>query len=921
MRNFCLSLFSIFGILTFLAVPAVAEENVGQVRQPIVAGALVDNNTQKARGLVTVGGGCSGTLINQYWVLTADHCVTSNGRIGGPSAALGNVRVTAAWSATTVTPTRLVRNWGGSGRDVALVFLGNGDFGTMPIQLLNYSGLDPGMTMVKYGRGISAYASAGPPAVAATNDGRYRTATFSVSSVGTNTYTLQANSAGQVGNGGDSGGPDWVSAGGSLLNIAGVQSTCVATGYVPGQPANWNWATGVSSCNSAPIWDIYYDIVEITRPQYVAFCKDYAAKAVAAVSESNSLGCGFGGARWTADSGAHLDWCIGLTGNQGPPNTETAERTSALRQCRREKGAITLEEARRFPTDVIVKKTPAEDAGVLKTLPEARKFPDSVIVKVPGADDGGSPASLIPAPSPAPGVNFAGDWSTVTGGTAYAMSLQQDAAGRVTGEYAPAGSADRYRIAGSVVGTELVAQWTEGAATGIARFTIAADGNSFSGGWASGATMPAPTQNQWTGARVAVAPPDVPVPPPMAGGRCGPPGGAAVVVIPNPDLDRLNVRDAPGGRVLGTIPEGSEVSIVGQCGSELAAGIVAPAPGEDVANWCQIDRPMTGCVFADFLDFGAAGGGGAAGIVAGIAKPQSQPPPPPADMGAGGAPAVLIKGANVRSEPDSKKQNVIATLGTGSMVAVIECGKSWCRVQAPGIGSGWISKQFLQIGGGAPESGPPPDVAMGEPSPAPGPAAPAGGDGCGLPMGMATVVIADPKLDKLNVRDAPGGKVVTTVPEGSQVSVIGECGAVLAAGIAKPAPTPGWCQIDSPVAGCVSAKFLAAGGAAGGGGAAGFAAAPSFAGAWQTTVDGIGHEVVLSQNGGTVSGSYKGDEGSAGQIKGKVKGNVLRFSWVQNDGQTGSGRFALSADGQSFEGSYTFSSNPDQVDGIWTGTR
>src|SRR5204862_6075156 len=102
------------------------------------------------------GGGCSGTLINQYGVLTADHCVTSNAQVNGPMAGFGSVQITATWSAAVVTPTRFVRNWGGSGRDVALIFLGNGDFGNMPIQLLNYIGLDTGMLVSKFGRGISA---------------------------------------------------------------------------------------------------------------------------------------------------------------------------------------------------------------------------------------------------------------------------------------------------------------------------------------------------------------------------------------------------------------------------------------------------------------------------------------------------------------------------------------------------------------------------------------------------------------------------------------------------------------------------------------------------------------------------------------------------------------------------------------------
>jgi hypothetical protein len=46
------------------------EGRVCQKQQPLVNGTLVvDIQTQKDLGLVTVGGGCSGTLLNRSWVL------------------------------------------------------------------------------------------------------------------------------------------------------------------------------------------------------------------------------------------------------------------------------------------------------------------------------------------------------------------------------------------------------------------------------------------------------------------------------------------------------------------------------------------------------------------------------------------------------------------------------------------------------------------------------------------------------------------------------------------------------------------------------------------------------------------------------------------------------------------------------------
>ena len=172
---------------------------IGTSTQEIRQGALVPTARQQELGLVTVGGGGSGTLINRFWVLTADHCVASNGAVNGPSAALSGLPITAAWSTKRPLPTRLVRNWGGAGLDVALIFLGVGDFGQVNIQPLFVGEAEAGMTMTKYGRGIFEYATAGPPPVPAQQDGQYRSAGFTASSATPTAYVLPVNAAGQVG--------------------------------------------------------------------------------------------------------------------------------------------------------------------------------------------------------------------------------------------------------------------------------------------------------------------------------------------------------------------------------------------------------------------------------------------------------------------------------------------------------------------------------------------------------------------------------------------------------------------------------------------------------------------------------------------------------------------------------------------------
>jgi hypothetical protein len=205
---------------------------------------------------------------------------------------------------------------------------------------------------------------------------------------------------------------------------------------------------------------------------------------------------------------------------------------------------------------------------------------------------------------------------------------------------------------------------------------------------------------------------------------------------------------------------------------------------------------------------------------------------------------------------------------------------------------------------------------------------------CGL-SGTATVVIPDPTLTTLNVRDKPNGNILSKIPENAQVEVMGPCGVKLSAGIVAQKPgqvIPGWCAISTPqVTGCVSEQFLVAGIPAGGplgAGSAGIvatepqsAAAPTFTGTWNAEAQGSGYTFMLNQDGNTVAGSYSGGDGSNGQLNGSVSGNVLRFAWRQTDGVSGAGKFTLSGDGNSFNGSYTLSSDPDVAEGSWNGTR
>src|SRR5207245_8196516 len=133
------------------------------VQQPLVAGTTVNINTQKNLGLITVGGGCSGTLVNRSWVLTADHCVNTRAEVAGPipiapTSPMANLVITAAWTTRQAIPTFAYRF--APRRDVALLYLGAGDLGPADDQPFDAYPVDTTQTITKFGKGIFAFATA-----------------------------------------------------------------------------------------------------------------------------------------------------------------------------------------------------------------------------------------------------------------------------------------------------------------------------------------------------------------------------------------------------------------------------------------------------------------------------------------------------------------------------------------------------------------------------------------------------------------------------------------------------------------------------------------------------------------------------------------------------------------------------------------
>lgn len=264
--------------------PSPAAVSPSDPAAELIGGKLVSQAEQERFGLVTVGGGCSGTLLNRFWVLTADHCVSSTGKKGGPTSPLASLEVRATWSTHLALPTRVVRYFR---------ILGAGDLGpasAQPLYRLDPTVVPghPPLRVRAFGRGIYGLAKVDSQGnvTPALSDGEYRTADYASYIANAKLFRVTPNSRDQIGSPGDSGGPYFALHDGQPAGVVGVHSSSNKT-YAPGKPREARWTTSISKATAYAVFQLRDDIQRTVSegldpcPQVSAGCAVIEASALA----------------------------------------------------------------------------------------------------------------------------------------------------------------------------------------------------------------------------------------------------------------------------------------------------------------------------------------------------------------------------------------------------------------------------------------------------------------------------------------------------------------------------------------------------------------------------------------------------------------------------------------------------------------
>jgi hypothetical protein len=278
-----------FGAICIAWAADDVTSKIGKVSQPLVAGTEVSEETQEVLGLVTINNGkgtCSGSLLNNEWIVTADHCVRTDD--ADPKSAtfpVASVSVVATWKSYHQTQPA-VEIWRfNPDHDVAIIrvrrtFSVVGDDFNFGIKLSTIKDLSllNNYPVYFFGRGIYQLATTSSQS---RSDGKYRFAGFRIADGDTanGTYRLPKTDSGQSGAAGDSGGPTFMyeSVGDPMTRILlGVHSTCqwkCVDGKSCPKSNPWPWVGEIPSCTDAaiePLRERIWKIIDEGRSRPVA---------------------------------------------------------------------------------------------------------------------------------------------------------------------------------------------------------------------------------------------------------------------------------------------------------------------------------------------------------------------------------------------------------------------------------------------------------------------------------------------------------------------------------------------------------------------------------------------------------------------------------------------------------------------------
>jgi hypothetical protein len=253
---------------------------IGKITQPLVGGTEVNAETQELLGLVTIrigSGRCSGSLLTNEWIITADHCVRVNANDPkSMTVPMSGVTVVGIWKSYTQTQQAVEIVRFNPDHDIAMIRVRrtfsvvgqNFNFG-VSLSIIKDLGLLNNHPVYVFGSGIKRFATgSGASATPSEIDGKFRFGGFTISNGKTAAGTYDLTTTGPMIAGGDSGGPTFMyeSVNDPTTRILlGVHSDCTFE-CVPGKSCDktgWTWVARTPVCTDAAVQPVQARIRQV----------------------------------------------------------------------------------------------------------------------------------------------------------------------------------------------------------------------------------------------------------------------------------------------------------------------------------------------------------------------------------------------------------------------------------------------------------------------------------------------------------------------------------------------------------------------------------------------------------------------------------------------------------------------------------